>query len=633
MSETPDTAPAKKRAGGLSSMLIADLKSMAVGMGISGASTMKKAQLVDAIKAAQSSRSASAEQPRTEKAPRREPAKAQAPQEADSSETPAQAPVVVQRQRRGKQQDAGSKQDATPTKDGGPKQDAAPTQDRGAQTDEQPSGDKRQGDDKSSAQQGNKQGKDRKGQGNREQGNRDQGNREQGNRDQAKQSQSKQDRQNQRDQNQRDQNTQAQANPSQQPHSGPDDDGDDEGGSRRSRRRRGRERTTGRTGGRNEPDTTILEDDVLVPAAGILDVLENYAFVRTSGYLPGTEDVYLSLSMVKKYGLRRGDAIVGQVRQPREGERREKFNPMVRIDQVNGAEPDAARERLEFEAATPVHPAERLRLETTSDALVGRVVDIAAPVGKGQRTLVLAPAKSGKTVLLQEVAKSITANNPECHLMVVLVDERPEEVTDFQRSIKGEVIASTFDRPASDHVLVAELAVERAKRLVELGHDVVILLDSLTRLTRAYNQTVTASGRDLPGGLEPTAVHAAKRVFGAGRNIEDGGSLTVLATLSADSGSILDEAICEELLGTATSELRLDRELAAAATFPAVDVRLSATRREDVLLGEQEAGILHALRRRLAGTDAAAASAEVLDGLATTRTNIEFLTRVQRTKN
>ena len=291
-----------------------------------------------------------------------------------------------------------------------------------------------------------------------------------------------------------------------------------------------------RSGSRNEPDTTILEDDVLVPAAGILDVLDNCAFVRTSGYLPGPDDVYLSLSMVRKYHLRRGDAVVGQVRQPREGERREKFNPMVRIDSVNGTEAEGAKERPEFADAVPVHPHQRLRLATDEANLTGRVIDIAAPVGKGQRGLVMAPPRTGATSLLQSIAQSVTTNNPECHVMVVLVDTRPEEVTDFQRAVKGEVVASTFDRQPADHTLVAELAIERAKRLVELGHDVVVLLDSLTRLGRAYNLAAPANGRILGGLVDASAVHPTKEFFGAARKLEDAGSLTILATVSVGTG-------------------------------------------------------------------------------------------------
>ncbi len=365
-----------------------------------------------------------------------------------------------------------------------------------------------------------------------------------------------------------------------------------------------------RTGGRNEPDTTILEDDVLVPAAGILDVLENCAFVRTSGYLPGTEDVYLSLSMVRKYHLRRGDAVVGQVRQPREGERREKFNPMVRIDSVNGTEAEGAKERPEFGAATPVHPHQRLRLATDTD-LVGKVIDIAAPVGKGQRGLVLTPPRTGATSLLQSVAQSVTTNNPECHVMVVLVDARPEEVTDFQRAVKGEVVASTFDRQPADHTLVAELAIERAKRLVELGHDVVVLIDSLTRLGRAYNLAAPANGRVLGGLVDASAVHPVKEFFGAARKVEDGGSLTILATVAVGSGSATDEFFLEELAGTENLELVLSAEKAAKGIVPAVDVAASGTRHEDRLLAPAEGAVVGDLRTQLAAAETPQAVAKV----------------------
>ena len=338
-----------------------------------------------------------------------------------------------------------------------------------------------------------------------------------------------------------------------------------------------------------------------MPAAGILDVLDNYAFVRTSGYLPGTEDVYVSLSMVRKYGLRRGDAIVGQVRQPREGERREKFNPMVRIDAVNGADPDSSKHRLEFEKLTPLYPTERLRLETGPDNLIGRVIDIAAPIGKGQRGLIVSPAKAGKTMILKSIASSITQNNPECHLMVVLVDERPEEVTDFERSVKGEVIASTFDHPPIDHTGVAELAIERAKRLVELGHDVVVLLDGITRLGRAYNLANPASGRILSGGVDSAALYPPKRFFGAARNIENGGSLTILATALIESDSRMDEVIFEEFKGTGNMEIRLRRELADKRLFPAIDAVQSGTRREEMLMGNEELEIVWKLRRDALG--------------------------------
>ena len=323
---------------------------------------------------------------------------------------------------------------------------------------------------------------------------------------------------------------------------------------------------------------------MLVPVAGILDVMENYAFVRTSGYLPGHNDVYVSLSMVRKNGLRKGDAITGATKAPPEGERKEKFTPLVRIDTVNGGPLEAARNRPEFSKLTPLYPQDRLRLETTPGNLTTRVIDLVAPIGKGQRGLIVSPPKAGKTMVLQSIANAIVTNNPEVHLMVVLVDERPEEVTDMQRSVKGEVIASTFDRPAEDHTIIAELSIERAKRLVELGHDVVVLLDSMTRLGRAYNLAAPASGRILSGGVDSTALYPPKRFFGAARNIEHGGSLTILATALVETGSRMDEVIFEEFKGTGNMELKLDRRLADKRIFPAVDVDASGTRKEDLLM-------------------------------------------------
>jgi transcription termination factor Rho len=410
---------------------------------------------------------------------------------------------------------------------------------------------------------------------------------------------------------------------------------DDEAGGRRNRRRRGRDRgdrnERPNRPARGEPDTTVLEDDVLVPAAGILDVLDNYAFVRTSGYLPGAEDVYVSLSMVRKYGLRPGDALTGQVRQPREGDRKEKFNPLVRIDTINGADPEAAKHRVEFGKLTPLYPSERLRLETEATNLIGRVIDIAAPIGKGQRGLIVSPAKAGKTMIMQSIANSITTNNPECHLMVVLVDERPEEVTDFERSVKGEVISSTFDRPASDHTAVAELAIERAKRLVELGHDVVVLLDGITRLGRAYNLAAPASGRILSGGVDSAALYPPKKFFGAARNIEDGGSLTIIATALIESGSKMDEVIFEEFKGTGNMEIRLRRDFADKRLFPAIDAVQSGTRREELLMSKEELAIVWKLRRVLSGLEGQQALELLLERLKKTQSNIEFLMQVQKT--
>jgi transcription termination factor Rho len=405
-------------------------------------------------------------------------------------------------------------------------------------------------------------------------------------------------------------------------------DADDESTSGRNRQRNKR-RTQG---GGDEFDTEIGEDDVLIPIAGILDVLDNYAFVRTTGYLPGTSDVYVSLGQVKKYNLRKGDAVVGAIKQPREGEQssRQKYNALVKVDAVNGLSVEDAAERVEFGKLTPLYPQERLRLETAPEKLTQRIIDLVAPIGKGQRGLIVAPPKAGKTIVLQQIANAIATNNPEVHLMVVLVDERPEEVTDMQRTVKGEVIASTFDRPAEDHTTVAELAIERAKRLVELGRDVVVLLDSITRLGRAYNISAPTSGRVLTGGVDASALYPPKRFFGAARNIENGGSLTILATALVETGSKMDEVIFEEFKGTGNSELRLSRQLADKRIFPAVDVNASSTRREEMLLSPDEVKITWKLRRALAGLDTQQALEVVLGKLKETQSNVEFLVQMQK---
>jgi transcription termination factor Rho len=410
---------------------------------------------------------------------------------------------------------------------------------------------------------------------------------------------------------------------------GPGDD-DDRNGRRgrdrfRNRNRRRGERPDG------EPETVITDDDVLVPIAGILDVLENYAFVRTTGYLPGTNDVYVSLSQVRKHGLRKGDIIEGAVRQPKDGERREKFNALVRLDKVNGLDPDESLGRPEFSKLIPLYPQDRLRLETDPSNMATRIIDLISPIGKGQRGLIVSPPKAGKTMILQSIANAITKNNPECHLMVVLVDERPEEVTDMQRTVKGEVIHSTFDNPAEAHTTVAELAIERAKRLVEMGHDVVVLLDSITRLGRAYNQAAPASGRILSGGVDSTALYPPKRFFGAARNIENGGSLTILATALIETGSRMDEVIFEEFKGTGNMELRLRRELADKRLFPAVDVVASSTRKEEILMAPDELKIIWQLRRVLHALEPQQALELLMEQMRKTRSNAEFLLQVQKT--
>ena len=572
------TAP-KKRAGGLNGMLLPELKQLAGGLGIKGVGGMRKSQLIEAIRAAQSG------------GPSGDSSSAPAGQKSGDQAPEAKADRPAKRERRRDDADDKPKVD-----------DRAPQQEQKQDRQQDKLRDKQEPpQDKQQDKQQDKGGRDR-----------------------TDQSDKRGDQTEQRDRG------------GQQDRGGQDRGGQqDDGGSRRNRRRRGRDRDrdrpTGQRSGGREPDTQILEDDVLLPVAGILDVLDNYAFVRTSGYLPGPDDVYVSLSMVRKFGLRRGDAITGQVRQQREGERKEKFNPLVRIDTINGADPEAAKHRVEFQKLTPLYASERLRLETESTNLIGRVIDIAAPIGKGQRGLIVSPPKAGKTMILQSIANSITTNNPECHLMIVLVDERPEEVTDFQRTVKGEVIASTFDRPATDHTSVAELAIERAKRLVELGHDVVVLLDGITRLGRAYNLAAPASGRILSGGVDSSALYPPKKFFGAARNIEDGGSLTILATALIETGSKMDEVIFEEFKGTGNMELRLRREFADKRIFPAIDAVQSGTRREELLMSKEELQIVWKLRRVLSGLDGQQALELLLERLKKSQSNIEFLMQVQKT--
>lgn len=403
--------------------------------------------------------------------------------------------------------------------------------------------------------------------------------------------------------------------------------------SRRSRHRRQRERGSNNRRSRSDDrlDDSIREDDVLVPVTGILDILENYAFVRTNGYLPSPEDAYVSLAMVRRNALRKGDIIAGAIRQPREGERREKYNPLVRIDSVNGAEPERMKNRPEFAKLTPLYPQERMRMEDSPKNMTGRIIDLVAPIGKGQRGLIVSPPKAGKTMVMQAIANAITTNNPDVHLMVVLVDERPEEVTDFQRTTTAEVIASTFDRPADDHTTIAELAIERAKRLVELGRDVVILLDGITRLGRAYNLAAPASGRILSGGVDSAALYPPKKFFGAARNIENGGSLTIVATALVETGSKMDEVIFEEFKGTGNMELRLSRQLADKRVFPAINVDASGTRREDLLMGHTELDIIWKLRRVLSGLEDQQALEMLLSRMRKTQNNSEFLVLISKT--
>ncbi|HWL38582.1 MAG TPA: transcription termination factor Rho [Frankiaceae bacterium] len=603
-------------------MLLPELQQVATGLGIS-AGKMKKAELVAAIQAAQggggaprSNGHAVAERPAAERSA--ETVQERAPEApritVDTSDRPAEQRTERTEARTDAPRTEGAEGGEQPRQDG---------QREPRHRDRQRGERQRDGQHRDGQQQGERQNNQGDGQQNQQNQQNQQG--QQRDRQQG-------DSQQQGQQRQRDRQQQGGG---QQGGGQNDDEWGSAGGRRRGRfRERGRNRN--RQGGPgqgfvNEADPVIREDDVLVPVAGILDILDSYAFVRTSGYLPGPNDVYVSLSQVRRHGLRKGDAITGAVRQPAEGERREKFNAMVRLDTVNGTEPEQARQRVEFNKLTPLYPQERLRLENDPTQLTTRIIDLIAPIGKGQRGLIVSPPKAGKTMVLQAIANAITRNNPEVHLMVVLVDERPEEVTDMQRSVKGEVIASTFDRPAEDHTTVAELSIERAKRLVELGHDVVVLLDSITRLGRAYNLAAPASGRILSGGVDSTALYPPKRFFGAARNIEHGGSLTILATALVETGSRMDEVIFEEFKGTGNMELKLDRKLADKRIFPAVDVDASGTRKEELLMSREELAITWKLRRVLHALEMGQALELLTEKMKQTKSNVEFLMQIQKT--
>ena len=388
------------------------------------------------------------------------------------------------------------------------------------------------------------------------------------------------------------------------------------------RRRRGR-------GRRPSPHSNIPEGEMEV-REGLLDVLpEGYGFLRVSGYGPGEQDVYVSAGLVRRMQLRKGDLVGGPIRPPRS---QEKYPGMVRVEHVNKADPGEAMRRPKFGRLTPLFPDQRLRLELEGmpRRTLARLIDLISPIGKGQRGLIVSPPKAGKTTVLKEIAQSITINNPECHLMVVLVDERPEEVTDMQRSVKGDVVYSTFDRPAEQHTQIADLALERAKRMVETGMDVVILLDSITRLARAHNLAAPASGRMLSGGIDATALYPPKRFFGAARNIEEGGSLTILGTALVETRSKMDEVIFEEFKGTGNMELRLDRKLADKRIYPAVDIELSGTRREELLFTIDELPQVWKLRRVLLSLEPSAAIELLIDKLQRSPSNKVFLAEVAR---
>ncbi|WP_277874484.1 transcription termination factor Rho [Rhodococcus sp. SMB37] len=649
-------------------MVLVELRALAAELGIKGTSGMRKGDLIAAIKEKQGSgaqnapagaKSAPATKAKAE--PAQAPTETPAEAPTESAEEAASRPARTRRTRTAEATLDESAQAVAPVEKAAPAEksaaaekpaaDAQPSdsdddaprrgrqrrgrrgadqQDQNQKGETQATGDSHTADAErggESRDRSNDRGKSQDrtdSEGGRQRGDRNQGDRNQGDRNQG-------DR-NRDDRNQGDRNQ----GPRQDNRDNRGDDDEEGGRGRRGRRfrerRRGRDR--GESGGGDSREPEIREDDVLQPVAGILDVLDNYAFVRTSGYLAGPNDVYVSMNMVRKNGLRRGDAITGAVRVPREGEQanqRQKFNPLVRLDTVNGGEVDASKRRPEFNKLTPLYPNQRLRLETQQNILTTRVIDLVMPIGKGQRALIVSPPKAGKTTVLQDIANAIAVNNPECYLMVVLVDERPEEVTDMQRSVKGEVIASTFDRPPSDHTSVAELAIERAKRLVEMGRDVVVLLDSITRLGRAYNNSSPASGRILSGGVDSTALYPPKRFLGAARNIENGGSLTIIATAMVETGSTGDTVIFEEFKGTGNAELKLDRKIAERRVFPAVDVNPSGTRKDELLMSPDEFAVVHKLRRVLSGLDSHQAIDLLIDRLKKSKTNIEFLMQVAKT--
>lgn len=661
--EQTATAAAKSQ-GGLSNLKLAQLQSLASQLGIVGARRLRKSALVDAIaahqrgssvadrgqKAAQAADAAQAGE-QAASAPARKSSRKKAAQGESADETQGSAPAAEEKPQRSRGRRASS--------DGQSVTKSAESESAGAQ-DAKKSEDGRHDERKNADQQSGERGQeksrgDRSGRGSgNDSGKNNEGNRRnrgnEGGKNSAEKSSEKNandsdggrndrgGKNNRRDRDNRNNNDGGRGNDNRH-NDGRNNGPEDDRGNNRNRRNRNRndrrDRRRGRGNGPEVDDTEVTEDDVLLPVAGILDVLDNYAFVRTSGYLPGPNDVYVSLAQVKKHHLRKGDAVVGAIRAPREGENqnssRPKFNALVQLTTVNGKKPEELSERVEFNKLTPLYPNERLRLETDPKKIGPRVVDLVSPIGKGQRGLIVSPPKAGKTLMLQSIANAIKENNPEVHLMMVLVDERPEEVTDMQRTVNGEVIASTFDRPADDHTTVAELAIERAKRLVEMGHDVVVLLDSMTRLGRAYNLAAPASGRILSGGVDSAALYPPKKFFGAARNIENGGSLTILATALVETGSKMDEVIFEEFKGTGNMELRLSRQLADKRIFPAVDVNESGTRREENLLSPDEIKIMWRLRRVLAGLDQQQALEVLTSKLRDTPTNVQFLLQVQKT--
>ncbi|QIN30447.1 transcription termination factor Rho [Brevibacterium luteolum] len=629
----------------LTALRLPQLQEMAAGLNIKGYRRLRKGDLIAAIESRTSSSAAASsapaaaapaaqEQPAAQSAPQSDQQQDSAAQAAQTRQSQPEQPAEQQAEkpRHDEQADAQQRGDQR----GDAQQDQGESRDSESSQDDE-GGSRRRGGRRDRGDRQNRGDQDGRGDRNRDDNRGDRNDRQ----DRNDRGDNRNDRQDRGDRNDRgrggDKNSDNRSNDNR---GGRDDNrnrDDNRGGRDDNNRRgnRGRNRDRKRRGRGDGDDQDLRPDDVLIPVGGILDVHDNYAFLRTSGYLPGQNDVYVSAGMVKKNGLRKGDAVVGAIKQPREGDqrskRREKFDALVRLDSVNGLSIEDAKRRVDFSKLTPLYPQDRLRLETTSKLISTRVIDLVSPIGKGQRGLIVAPPKAGKTTVMQQIANAIAENNPEVHLMVVLVDERPEEVTDMQRAVKGEVIASTFDRPADDHTTIAELAIERAKRLVEMGQDVVVLLDNITRLGRAYNLAQPASGRILSGGVDANALYPPKKFFGAARNIEGGGSLTILATALVETGSKMDEVIFEEFKGTGNMELRLSRHLADKRIFPAVDVNSSGTRREENLMSPEERKVMWKLRRVLSGLEQQQALELLISKMKETGSNAEFLFQVQKT--
>jgi transcription termination factor Rho len=591
---------------GLASLKLAELKQIASSQGLRGISGMRKGELVSAIASAgigggrpQGVPTSAPADAAPAPAPQEQPA--ERPDRSDRSDTPASSEdkAAVQRQEDGgdRQQDRG---------DRGDRDDRQENRGGGERNDRQDNGDEEGG------RRGRRNRRNRRNRGKGDQGG-NQGNQagNQGGNQQNSEERGGRNRNNRGDRGNR-------------------NNRGDRGGNQGNQNNRGDQGNQGNQGGQN--------NEPAAPVAGILDFADaNTAFVRTTGYHAGSTDVYVPIQMVRKYGMRHGDAVTGTIRPGAKaqqaggggrGRNRQKYTPLHSVETVNGLSPDQAAQRPKFNSLTPLYPNQRLRLETEPKVLTTRIIDLIMPIGKGQRALIVSPPKAGKTTILQDIANAISVNNPECYLMVVLVDERPEEVTDMQRSVRGEVISSTFDRPPNEHTAVAELAIERAKRLVEQGKDVVVLLDSITRLGRAYNNSSPASGRILSGGVDSNALYPPKRFLGAARNIEDGGSLTIIATAMVETGSAGDTVIFEEFKGTGNAELKLDRKIAERRMFPAVDVNPSGTRKDELLLGPEEARLLHKLRRILSALDPQAAIDLLIKQLRKSKTNRDFMLQI-----